>query len=68
MPLEKADPTLTSSNSASCPKYGAETEPIETGAERSQMREMYLCPSCYLLMWSDNQGLHIRQGIPMNKV
>ena len=42
-------------------------EPIETGTKGSQMRQMYLCPSCYLVMWSDNDGLHIRQGIPMNK-
>jgi len=58
-----ADPELDASK---CPKCGVEMEPIETNAEGPQVQELQLCPKCYLVTWSDQDGLHLRQGVAMN--
>ncbi len=50
-----------------CPKCGVEMERIETNAEGPQVRELQLCPKCYLATWSDQDGLHVRQGVAMNR-
>jgi len=48
-----------------CPKCGVEMEPIETGVEGPPLQQLQLCPGCYLVTWSDQDGLHVRQGVPM---
>jgi hypothetical protein len=40
-------------------------EQIEPGAEGPLVSQLHLCPKCYLVMWSDSAGIHIRQGVPM---
>ena len=50
-----------------CPKCGVEMEPIETGIAGPELRELLLCPSCYLVTWTDLDGLHARQGVPVKK-
>jgi hypothetical protein len=50
-----------------CPKCGMETEPIESGAEGPALQHLELCPHCYLVTWSDEHGLHVRQGVPMKE-
>jgi uncharacterized protein with PIN domain len=50
-----------------CPKCGAEMEPIEVAVEELPIQELHLCPSCYLVTWSDGDGSHFRQGVPMNE-
>ena len=32
------------------------------------MQELQLCPGCYLVIWTDQDGMHVRQGVPMKKV
>jgi hypothetical protein len=43
-------------------------EPIEAGVGGLPLQELQLCPGCYLVMWNDEGGLQIRQGVPMKKV
>jgi hypothetical protein len=50
-----------------CPKCGVEMEPIETGVEGPPLQQLQLCPRCYLVTWSDQDGLHVQQGVPINK-
>jgi hypothetical protein len=50
-----------------CPKCGVEMERIETNAEGPKVEELQLCPKCYLVTWSDQDGLHFRQGFAMNR-
>lgn len=50
-----------------CPKCGTETESIRTGAEGPPVENIELCPACYLVTWSDKDGLHLRQGTPVKK-
>ncbi len=49
-----------------CPKCGVEMERIETTAEGPKVRDLQLCPKCYLVTWSDQDGLHVRQGVAVN--
>ena len=49
-----------------CPKCGEETEPIEAGIEGLAVQELQLCPNCYLVTWTDQDGPHVRQGIPVD--
>jgi hypothetical protein len=42
-------------------------EPIEVGAEGPPLRQLELCPHCYLVTWSDQDGLHVQQGVPVKK-
>ena len=48
-----------------CPKCGVEMEPIDIGVEGLPLQQLQLCPGCYLVTWSDQNGLHARQGVPM---
>lgn len=57
-----ADPTL---GDRLCPKCGAEMEPIEMGAAGLSLQKLQLCPGCYLVTWSDQDGPHARQGVPV---
>jgi len=70
MPPNNYDPAPIPINPASgghdCPKCGVEMEPIEVGIEGPPLQELQLCPKCYLVTWSDEHGLHLRQGVPMN--
>jgi uncharacterized protein with PIN domain len=58
-PLDPEPENLT------CPKCGAEMEPIESGIEGLPLEDLQLCPACYLVMWRDADGYQIRQGVPM---
>ncbi len=42
-------------------------ELIEAGVEGPPLEQLQLCPSCYLVTWSDHDGLHARQGVPAKK-
>jgi|KBSMisStandDraft_5_1062788.scaffolds.fasta_scaffold1286984_1 hypothetical protein len=71
MPTNDSSSTLTPYDTLGdnhCPKCGAETEPIEIAVEGLSMQELQLCPGCYLVIWSDQDGLHVRQGVPMKRV
>ena len=57
-----ADPTL---DDRLCPKCGAEMESIEMGAEGLALQKLQLCPDCYLVTWTDQDGPHVRQGVPV---
>ena len=50
-----------------CPKCGAEMEPIEMGMAGPPIQQLQLCPGCYLVTWSDQDGLHFRQGMPVKE-
>lgn len=52
---------------SACPKCGVEMERIETREEGPRVRELQLCPKCYLVTWIDQDGLHVRQGVAMNR-
>src|ERR1700693_5800074 len=60
MPRKNCDPTLTLVDPAlgdhGCPKCGVEMEPIDIGAEGPPFQQLQLCPGCYLVMWSDQDG------------
>jgi hypothetical protein len=42
-------------------------EPIESHVEGLPLQHLQLCPGCYLVMWSDQDGIHVRQGVPMTE-
>lgn len=71
MPPKHCDPVLTPVDRAlvddGCPKCGAEMEPIEMGAEGPPIQKLQLCPVCFLVTWSDHNGLHVQQGVPVKK-
>ena len=50
-----------------CPKCGVAMELIEAGVDGPPVEQLQLCPSCYLVMWDDANGMHVRQGVPMKK-
>lgn len=50
-----------------CPKCGTETEEIAVGTGGPPIEHVQLCPNCYLVTWSDNNGLHFQQGVPIKK-
>jgi hypothetical protein len=52
----------------SCPKCGTEMEPIDIAVEDLPVRELRLCPACYLVTWLDDTGFQTRQGVPVKKV
>ena len=70
MPPNNYDPVAIPLDAAAgdrrCPKCDVEMEPIEIGVEGLPLEHLQLCPLCYLVMWSDQAGLHVRQGVPMN--
>ena len=49
----------------SCPKCGAEMEPIETTVEQLPLQDVRLCPNCYLVSWNGAGGVQFRQGVPV---
>jgi len=69
MPPNNCDPALAPPDAEhgqqGCPKCGVEMEPIESTVEGLPLQQLQLCPNCYLVMWSDQDGLHLRQGVPM---
>ena len=69
MPQNNYDRAPTQPDSSAgdrrCPKCGAETEAIEMGAEGLAVQELQLCPGCYLVTWTDDDGPHVRQGVPV---
>ncbi len=71
MPQKNCDPAPPHIDAAlehhKCPKCGVEMEPIETGMEGPPLQDLQLCPGCYLVMWRDPDGLHVRQGLPVKK-
>jgi len=71
MPPNNYDPAATHPDHAiedsQCPKCGVAMEPIEVGVEGLPVEHLQLCPLCYLVMWSDQDGFHVRQGVPMDK-
>ncbi len=48
-----------------CPECGVEMEPIETTVEQLPLRDLRLCPKCYLVVWNSDDGLRFEQGIPV---
>jgi hypothetical protein len=50
-----------------CPKCGSEMEPIDIAVEDLPVRQLRLCPECYLVTWMDETGFQVRQGVPMKK-
>jgi hypothetical protein len=71
MPPNNCDPAVTPVESTPgddlCPKCGVEMEPIDIAVEGLPLQKLQLCPGCYLVTWSDQNGLHFRQGIPVKK-
>jgi hypothetical protein len=69
MPRNNCDPAPIppdpESGDQRCPKCGVEMEPIESNVEGLPLQQLQLCPGCYLVIWSDLDGLHVRQGVPM---
>ena len=69
MPPNNCDPVPTTPDpfdERRCPKCGEETESIEVGIEGLAIQELQLCPNCYLVTWNDQDGPHVRQGIPVD--
>jgi uncharacterized protein with PIN domain len=50
-----------------CPKCGTGMEPIDIAVEDLPLRQLRLCPECYLVTWMDDSGFQMRQGVPMKK-
>ena len=50
-----------------CPNCGAATESIEAGEEELHFQQLQLCPVCYIVTWRDEDGVHIRQGLPLKE-
>jgi len=71
MPRKPCDPTPAPVDPVpaerGCLKCGVEMEPIETGPEGPPVEDLQLCPACYLVTWSDQDGMHVRQGVPVKK-
>ena len=69
MPQNNCDPGRTPADQGradrKCPKCGVEMEPIEMGEAGLSLQELQLCPGCYLVTWSDQDGPHARQGVPV---
>jgi len=42
-------------------------EPIDNAVEGLPLRQLRLCPDCYLVTWLDDSGFQVRQGVPMKK-
>jgi ribosomal protein S27AE len=71
MPRNNSDPTDKPAGLAledeSCPKCGTDMEPIDIAVEGLPLRQLRLCPRCYLVTWMDDSGFQTRQGVPMKK-
>jgi hypothetical protein len=42
-------------------------EPIDSPPDGPALAHLQLCPHCYLVMWRDENGMHVRQGVPMKE-
>ncbi len=42
-------------------------EPIEVHVEALPVQQLQLCPACYLVVWHDEHGFQVRQGVPVKK-
>jgi hypothetical protein len=40
-------------------------EAIESEVDGLPLEHLQLCPGCYLVMWRDQDGFQIRQGVPV---
>jgi hypothetical protein len=71
MPPNNCDPTDKTAGlgpgNEGCPKCGTEMEPIDIAVEDLPLRQLRLCPQCYLVTWLDDSGFQTRQGVPMKK-
>ena len=71
LPPKDSDPVPIPADSVlwehECPKCGVEMEPIEIGVAGLPLKELELCPACYLVVWRDQGGFQVRQGVPMKK-
>jgi hypothetical protein len=69
MPPNNCDPAVTPLDPAleehDCPKCGVAMEPIESVVEGLPLQGLQLCPNCYMVMWRDEDGFQVRQGVPM---
>jgi hypothetical protein len=50
-----------------CPRCATEMEQIETDVENLPFDDLQLCPTCFLVTWTDQDGSHSQQGIPLPK-
>lgn len=71
MPRNNCDPAdkpgVVALGGEGCPKCGTEMEPIDIAVDGLPLRQLRLCPDCYLVTWLDDTGFQIRQGVPMKK-
>jgi hypothetical protein len=42
-------------------------EPIGSAVEGLALDRLRLCPHCYLVAWDDENGVQVRQGVPLRK-
>ena len=40
-------------------------ERIASAVKDLPLRELHLCPECYLVTWTDASGFQVRQGVPV---
>jgi hypothetical protein len=40
-------------------------EPIDVPMEGLPLQQLRLCPQCYLVTWSDENGFQCSQGVPV---
>lgn len=70
MPLNNCDPANTFVNALAtenCPRCGVEMEHIASAVKELPLRELQLCPECYLVTWTDASGFQVRQGVPVKE-
>lgn len=70
MSLPPGDPEITPDPAPEdrlCPRCRVEMEPIEIRVEALPLQHLQLCPGCYLVMWHDEHGFQVRQGVPIKK-
>jgi hypothetical protein len=71
MPRKNCDPINKAGGDAvedaNCPECATEMEPIDIAVEDLPLRQLRLCPRCYLVTWLDDSGFQCRQGVPMKK-
>lgn len=51
-----------------CPKCATDMEAIHSDVEGLNVQHLQLCPDCYTVIWSDQEGLHVRQGVPVRNI
>jgi hypothetical protein len=71
MPRKNCDPINrpvgAALEDAPCPNCATEMEPIDIAVRDLPLRQLRLCPQCYLVTWMDDGGFQTRQGVPMKK-